>query len=435
MSHLPALPILLPLTLGALLLVVEKRGIALQRALGFLGVAGLVAAAVQLTLTATEGGIGVYLLGNWEARLGIVLVADRLSALMLLTTALLAGAALLHASAGWDRKAPHFHALFQFQLAGINGAFLTGDLFNLFVFFEVLLIASYGLMLSGGFGPRVRAGVHYVAFNITASTLFLVGLGFLYGLTGALNMGELSHRVSQLAPENVAALKATAGLLVVVFCSKAAIGPLYLWLPEAYSRSPAAVAALFAIMTKVGVYAILRVNTLVFGNDAGELANMAWTWLLPAAAVTLALASLGALAARSLRGLAGYLVVASAATLFLAFGMNNAEALGAGLYYLAQSTFVAAALFLLADLVRSQRPEAGDALERPGALGRRALLGALFAVAAVAVVGLPPLAGFIGKFAILAAVPQEQAVWLWPLVLVTSLLAIVALVRAGGELF
>ncbi len=436
MSHLPVLPILLPLLIGALLLIVERRGIALQRGIAFAGLTALVGIAIALLLRADSGEVGVYLVGNWPAHLGIALAVDRLSALLVLTTALLAFACALYASGGWDRRAPHFHALFQFQLAGICGAFLTGDLFNLFVFFEVLLIASYGLMMSGGRGPRLRAGVHYVAFNITASTLFLVAVGLLYGLTGSLNMAEMAQRVAAAPPENLALIQSAAGVLIVVFCAKAALLPLYLWLPETYSRTPAAVAALFAIMTKVGIYAILRVYTLVFGSDAGEIANFAWDWLLPAAAVTLALASFGALAARNLRGLAAYLVVVSAATLFIAFSINSSASIGAGLYYLVQSTFVAGALFLIADLVRIQRSSGvGDDLHAPGGLRHKLLLGSLFTLAAIAVAGLPPLSGFIGKFSIMLAIPHQQAGWLWPLILITSLMAIVALARAGGNLF
>ena len=435
MAHLVIAPILLPLLAGIVLLVLGTRRIAAQRAIGLAATAGGVVLAVLLAVQADDGGVRAYLVGNWPAHLGIALVADRLSALMLVATSLLALPSLVFATGGWDRRAPHFHALFQFQLMGLNGAFLTGDLFNLFVFFEVLLIASYGLLLSGGRGARLRSGLQYVAFNITASTLFLVALGLIYGLTGALNMAELAVRVAAMPPEQAAPLKAAAGLLLVVFCSKAALLPMYLWLPGTYARSPAAVAALFAIMTKLGVYAVLRVYTLVFGADAGALAGMAWPWLLPLGAATLVLATLGALAAPSLRLLAAYLVLASAATLFIAVGLASAEAIGAGLYYLLHSTFVGGAMFLLADLVRRQRDNAGDSLRKLDHMEHRGLLGALFAVAAVSVAGLPPLSGFIGKFSLLAAVPDAQAAWLWPVMLVTSLLVLVALASATSQVF
>ncbi|MDQ3205129.1 MAG: monovalent cation/H+ antiporter subunit D, partial [Pseudomonadota bacterium] len=351
-------------------------------------------------------------------------------------TALLGAASLLHAGSGWDRRAMHFHALFQFQLAGLNGAFLTGDLFNLFVFFEVMLIASYGLLLSGGRGPRMRAGLHYVVFNITASTLFLIALGLLYGLLGTLNMAEMALRAAAAAPGDIALIRAASGLLLVVFCAKAALLPLYLWLPNAYSRAPAVVAALFAIMTKVGAYAVLRVFTLVFGAQAaGALAGWAWDWVLPAAGVTLVLGTLGALAASSLRMQAAYLVIASVATLFLGFALVTPASIGAGLYYLVHSTFITAALFLIVDLVRRQRGNLGDLLDQAGPMRHGALLGGLFGLAAVSIAGLPPLSGFMGKLMLLQAVPEGSRGWIWAAVLVTSLLTLVALARTGSQVF
>ena len=186
MSHLPVLPILIPLFAAALALFFEHRrfGMAPQRAVAWVSMAAMLAVSLLLAAEAASGRIHVYLVGDWPARLGIALMVDRLSALMLVVGQLLGVACLLHACAGWDRRAPHFHAFFQFQMMGLNGAFLTGDVFNLFVFFEVLLIASYGLMLSGGRGERLRAGLHYVAFNVAASTLFLIALGLLYGVLG-----------------------------------------------------------------------------------------------------------------------------------------------------------------------------------------------------------------------------------------------------------
>nr|WP_255783859.1 monovalent cation/H+ antiporter subunit D [Lysobacter chinensis] len=439
-AHLPVLPILLPLLFGAVLLLVERRGIALQRTISWLGVATLTAVAAALLLAADTGTISLYLVGDWPARLGIALVADRTSALLVLTTTLLAGACLLYACAGWDRRAIHFHALFQLQLTGLNGAFLTGDLFNLFVFFEVMLIASYGLLLSGGRGPRMRAGLHYVVLNITASTLFLIALGLLYGVLGSLNMAELALRTSQAGAADLALVRAASGILLVVFCTKAALVPLYLWLPNAYSRAPAVVAALFAVMTKVGVYAVLRVYTLVFGDlaaggEAAALAGWAWEWLLPAGLLTLVLATLGALASKSLRMLVAFLVIASAATLFVAISLGTAAAISAGLYYLVHSTFVAGALFLVVDLIRRQRGAVGDNLDVAGPLRHNALLGLLFGTAAISVSGMPPLSGFLGKVMLLDAVPADAVAWTWSVVLVTSLLTVVALARTASQTF
>jgi multicomponent K+:H+ antiporter subunit D len=429
--HLPALPVVLPLLAAALLLLVERRGIAPQRWIAAVAMAALLAVVLALVLRVHDHGLLVYLLGDWPARLGIALVADRLGVLMVLATTLLAIPCLLYAASGWDRRALHFHALFQLQLAGLNGAFLTGDLFNLFVFFEVLLIASYGLLLSGGRGPRMRAGLHYVAFNITASTLFLVALGLLYGLTGTLNMAEMALRVASADPGDLALIKAASGILLVVFCAKAALLPMYVWLPRTYKYAPAAVAALFTVMTKVGVYAVLRVFSLVFGSEAGALAGWAWAWLLPVGLATLVLGTLGAMAALTLRALVAWLVIASAATLFVAIALATPDTVGAGLYYLVHSTFATAALFLVADMLRRRRGAARDRLDQAAQVPQAALLGGLLVFGAVAVTGLPPLSGFVAKFVLLAAVPEGQAAWVWSVVLATSLMAIVALARAG----
>jgi len=362
-------------------------------------------------------------------------MVDRLSALMLLVGLLLGAGCLLHACAGWDRRAPHFHAFFQFQLMGLNGAFLTGDIFNLFVFFEVLLISSYGLMLSGGRGERMRAGLHYVTFNIAASTLFLVALGLLYGMLGSLNMAEISVRIAQLPPGDLALVQAAAGLLFVVFCAKAALLPMYFWLPDTYMHAPAAVAGLFAIMTKVGLYAVLRLGTLSFGA-AGPLDGFAWPALLALGAATLVLASLGVLAAQRLRALAAYLVLGSAATLFVAFSLGTTGTTGAGLYYLVHSSFAGAALFLLADLIRRRRGRASDRKDVIAALPDKTVPGLLFLVAAVSLAGLPPLSGFIGKLLLLDAVPAgPRTFWIWLLVLSTSFMMLVGLARAGTRLF
>ena len=437
MSHLPVLPILIPLFAAALALFFEHRrfGIAPQRAVAWVSMAATLAVSLLLAAEASSGRIHVYLLGDWPARIGIVLMVDRLSALMLVVGQLLGVACLLHACAGWDRRAPHFHAFFQFQMMGLNGAFLTGDLFNLFVFFEVLLIASYGLMLSGGRGERMRAGLHYVAFNIAASALFLIALGLLYGLLGTLNMAEMALRVAQAPPQDLVLVQSAAGLLVVVFCAKAALLPMYFWLPQTYTHAPAAVAALFAVMTKVGLYAVLRVAMLSFGA-AGALEGFAWPALLALGGVTLTLAALGVLASRQLRSLAAYLVLGSAATLFLAFALSTTGTIAAGLYYLVHSTFAGAALFLLADLIRRRRGSAGDRKDLVAALPGRMIPGVLFLVTAVSLAGLPPLSGFIGKLLLLEAVPSgASTAWVWALVLGSSFMMIVGLARAGTRLF
>lgn len=433
MNHLPLWPVLIPLLAAGVILLVERRrfGMLPQRVIAGVSLLAQLIVAVQLLRTVADGDIVVYLLGDWPARLGISLMVDRLSALMVLVALLLAIACWLHACAGWDRRAPHFQAFFQIQLMGLNGAFLTGDLFNLFVFFEVLLIASYGLLLSGGRGGRMRAGFHYVSVNIAASTLFLMSLGLLYGLLGTLNMAEMAHRVAIAPATDRALIQAAAGLLLLVFCTKAALLPLYLWLPETYTHAPAPVAALFAVMTKVGLYAVLRVGTLLFGGAAGALSGFANGALLAAGVATLVLASLGVMAATRLRALAAYLVLVSAATLFVAFALASQASIGAGLYYLAHSTFAGAALFLIAHHVRPHRegaqPVAG--LSPSGWM----IAGLMFLVSAVSLAGLPPLSGFLGKVALLEAMQDRRGLWI--ALLLSSFLVLVALARAGARVF
>jgi len=433
MAHLPLLPILIPLFAAGLALLAEHRrfGMAPQRAIAALSLLAQLVVAGLLLQRVSQGEILVYLLGDWPARLGISLMVDRLAALMVTVALLLGIACWIHACAGWDRRAPHFQAFFQIQLMGLNGAFLTGDLFNLFVFFEVLLIASYGLLLSGGRGGRLRAGFHYVSVNIAASTLFLMALGLLYGLLGSLNMAEMAARVATASAHDRLLVQAAASLLLLVFCTKAALLPLSLWLPETYARAPGSVAALFAVMTKVGLYAVLRVSTLLFGSAAGVLANFAGPALLVAGVATLALASLGVIASTRLRVLASYLVLASAATLFIAFSLGRPDTIGAGLFYLVHSTFAGAALFLIAHHVRRHRD--GDTAVAGLSARGWTVAGVMFLVAAVSLAGLPPLSGFLGKLALLDATRDHAEIWL--ALLLSSFVVLIGLARAGTRVF
>ena len=436
MNHGLILPILLPMFAGGLLLLGSGLSLRFKRSLSLVATLLLLPVSGYLLWLADQDVLQVYAAGNWAAPFGIILLLDRLSALLVLVTAVLAGFALLYAVRGDDQRGQSFHALFQFQLMGINGAFLTGDLFNLFVFFEILLNASYSLLLHGGGAERVRAGLHYVVLNLVGSAFFLLAVGVLYGITGTLNMADMATRVAAAGPDDAALLGAAGLLLLVVFGLKAAFLPLYFWLPKAYASASAPVAALFAIMTKVGLYSIIRVYTLIFGDDAGSLANMANDWLWPIALLTLALGVIGALAATTLHGLLAYLVVVSVGTLLSGVAIGTEQALAASLYYLVHSTWVAGGLFLLADLIARQRGEKQALLVQGPALQNPHLLGGLFFLGAIAVAGLPPLSGFIGKLLLLRSLePGLQALLLWPVVLGGGLLTLIALSRAGSTLF
>ncbi len=436
MNHLVVAPILIPAVAAPLLLLFRFRP-DLQRVLSFVATALLLAVAVAGMARAADGTVRVYLLGAWPAPFGIVLVLDRLSALMVLLTAALAAAVLVYAaSSRWDARGHHFHVLFQFQLMGINGAFLTGDVFNLFVFFEVMLIASYGVLLHGGGPKRLGAGFQYVAINLVGSTLFLVAVGLIYAVTGTLNMADLADKVGQVANGDGALLRTGALLLFLVFALKAAAAPLHWWLPTAYGAAPAPVAALFAIMTKVGAYAIVRVYTLIFGPGGGPAADIAGPWLLPASLIGLVIGALGVLASRVLTNLVSFSMIWSMGSLLLAVALFDAAGITAALYYTLHSTFVAAALFLLAELIASRRGAAQGFLDSAPPVAGAAALGSLFFIAAIAMAGLPPLSGFAGKILILEAARSAPAwAWIWGLVLATSLIVIVGFARAGTTLF
>lgn len=436
MNHWIVAPILVPLAFAIVLLLIGLGRRSLQRRLGLTSCVLQLAVAVGLLIHAGSDELSIYYVGQWPAPFGIVLVLDRLAAVMLTITAVIAMASLVYAAQGVDDRGRNFHALFQFQLMGLNGAFLTGDLFNLFVFFELLLISSYGLLVHGGGAARLRNAFHYVVFNLVASALFLVAVALVYANLGTLNMADLARAAATVAPEHAPLVRAAGLLLLVVFGAKAALLPLYFWLPRAYHAASAPVAALFSVMTKVGAYAILRVFSLMFGPGAGEAAGLAQPWVLILALATLAAGTIGLLASRDLRTLTAYSVVVSVGMMLGGIGLFDLEGIRAGVYYLVQSTLVLAGLFLLADLIRRQRGEHADRLEPGRAVHRPVLLGTLFFIAAVAVVGLPPLSGFVGKALLLqAAVDIQTMRWVWPVILVSSALALIAFSRAGSVLF
>ena len=435
MNHWIVAPIVLPAFAGALL-VLLRPSLVVQRIISVAVVLALVAIAVGLVGGAVDGNYQSYALGNWPAPFGIVLVVDRLSALMLLLMAAIALGSLLYAVQGSDAAGNYFHALFHFQLMGLNGAFLTGDLFNLFVFFEVLLIASYCLLLHGGKSRQVGPGLHYVAINFAGSFLFLIGVSLLYGMTGTLNMADMAVKVAAAPASDAALIRSGALMLLVVFAVKAALLPLYFWLPRAYSVAEAPVAALFAIMTKLGVYVIVRVYSLIFGPEAGVGADVATPWLLPAAILTLIIATLGVVASRTLRMMVAYLTIASVGTICVGVGLGSAQGLSAALFYLLHSTLTVALLFLVVDLIQRGRGSFDDRIIRGIGMPKHALLGGLFLGSAVAAVGIPPLAGFQGKIMLLqAALDHDLVVWVWVAVLLNALLGLIALARAGSTVF
>ncbi|WP_223545951.1 monovalent cation/H+ antiporter subunit D [Pseudomonas sp. A-B-19] len=481
MTHLIVAPILLPLLTAAIMLMLGEKHRPLKAKINLfsslLGL-GIAVALWQWTqTTGVPGSIGVYLPSNWQVPFGLVLVVDRLSALMLVLTGIIGVCALLFAMARWDGAGSSFHALFQIQMMGLYGAFLTADLFNLFVFFEVLLAASYGLMLHGSGRARVSSGLHYISINLLASSLFLIGAALIYGVTGTLNMADLAVKIPLVSAADRGLLHAGAGILAVAFLVKAGMWPLNFWLVPAYSSASAPVAAMFAIMTKVGVYTLLRLWTLLFSAQAGASAFFGGEWLIYGGMATIVCAALAILAAQRLERMASLSILVSAGILLSTIGFAQPNLVGAALFYLFSSTLALSALFLLAELIERSRsanevllddetellprplgslhPPKGINLddEQKAVVGQvipwtMAFLGLSFIACALLIIGMPPLSGFIGKLGLIGALlnPLGQgnngdaaisnAAWgLLVLLIVSGLASLIAFSRLGIQRF
>lgn len=405
-----------------------RRGISLVSA-----IAGLITAIVYLSYAST-GQITVYQLSEWSAPFGIVLVLDRLSAFMLVLTYALAVPVLWYASDNWDTRGRYFHAMVHFLLMGICGAFLTGDLFNLFVFFEILLMASYVLLLHGQGKPRFQLGVHYVIINLLASALFLIGLGMIYGSVGSLNMADVSRLIPTLEADQHKLAVAGALLLFVVFGIKAAMLPVGFWLPKTYAVASTPVAAIFTIMTKVGIYSILRVNGTVFDDVLSQ--EILKSWLLPIGLITSLYGVIAAIGADRLRRFVGFMVLSSIGTLLTAIAMSNTQAWSGALYYLVHSTLIGAAFYLFCGWITSQRGDFKDHLKVAPRIKQEKAAMLTYFLIAMMLAGLPPFSGFLGKVFILqATVEASYQGWIIGVVLVVSLLSIIALTRVGFILF
>jgi multicomponent Na+:H+ antiporter subunit D len=433
LSSLPALPVLLPI-LGAALAVMLGRSVAVQRVVALVTLGAVASVAAVLLVAADRSGPVVTALGGWAPPVGIALVADRLSALLLLVSTLVALAVLVYAIsqriADFGRRVARstFYPMYLVLSAGVSLAYLSGDLFTLFVSFEMMLTASYVLITRRTSVRTVRAGMTYVTVSLLSSLLFLTAVGMVYAATATVNLADLSERVETL-PQGLRTVLAL--MLVVVFGIKAAIVPLHFWLPDSYPNAPAPVTALFAgLLTKVSFYALVRTQTLLFPHDRP------WTLMLWLAAVTMIVGALGAVAQNDINRLLSFLLVSHIGFMLFGLAVFDARGLSGATLYAAHHITVLATLFLVSGLIT--RRTGTVALDRMGGLGTTSpVLAVLFGIAALTLAGLPPTAGFVAKLQLLqagaGAGPGPTVVA--AVVIVASLLTLYALTRVWVRAF
>lgn len=423
MNNLVILPIIIPLLTGIFLLFFPKR-ITLQKWVSGTAVLATACISVYLVYTVSVSGIQVVQLGGWEAPFGISFVADMFAALLVLTTSIVSLCCLLYAYQSISERLEsfYFYAFVLVLISGVNGSFLTGDLFNLFVCFEVMLISSYVLLGLGGTKNQLRESVKYVLVNLLSSMLFIVAISFLYGITGTLNMADLSLRIAEAGQDGL--LTTVSLLFLTVFSIKAALF-LYFWLPGSYEAPPAAVAALFgALLTKVGIYAIFRMFTLVFYHQP-EITHTLIIWM---AAVTMILGAVGAIAYWDVKKIIVYNVIFAVGFILFGVGVFTSTTMMGALYYLLHDMVVKALLFILGGVIIhiacSHKLE-----EMSGLIRHHPYIGWLFFITAFAVAGIPPLSGFVGKVLLTQGALEEGFYLVAGISLFMSLLILYSLMK------
>jgi multicomponent Na+:H+ antiporter subunit D len=428
MTWLVPLPLMLPLV-GAALSVLTGRSRVLQRLIGVTVLVALVAVSVVLLVRVDRDGIIVAQAGGWPAPMGITLVADRLSAIMLVVASVMLLAVLVYAigEPGAERNHVGFQSVYLVLAAGVSLSFLTGDLFNLFVAFEMMLTASYVLLTLGGRREQVRSGMTYVVISLLASTLFVTALGLLYAATGTVNLADLAERIATLPP---GVRSAFAVLLLVVFGIKAALFPLFFWLPDSYPTAPAPITAVFAgLLTKVGIYAIIRTQLLLIPEQSRPA-----TLLLVLAGATMAIGVLGAIAQDDVKRILSFDIVSQVGYMVMGLGLFTLAGVAGAVFYIVQHIVVKTTLFLVAGLV--EHTGGSSHLTRVGNMIRSApLLGPLFLVPALSLAGIPPLSGFVGKLALVDAGISAHEYGIVAVSLAVSLLTLFVMIRIWSGVF
>ena len=425
-----ALPVLIPLAAGALSLM-AWRSRQLQRGLSVTAMLALLAASAWLLWRVQDDGIQVMHAGNWPAPWGIVLVADLLGAIMVMLTAITALATAIYSLATISRQHEHYgyYPLMHLLVAGVNGAFLTGDIFNLYVWFEVMLVASFALLILGGERAQMEGAIKYVTLNLVSSALFLSAIGLLYGLTGTLNMADLAVKLA--AHQDNAMVQVVAMLFLVAFGIKAGAFPLFFWLPASYHTPRVAVSSLFAgLLTKVGVYALFRVFTLIFPLQD----TLLQTLLLAMAGATMLVGVLGAAAQFEFRRILSFHIISQIGYMLMGLALYTPLALVGGVFYIIHHIIVKSNLFLVSGLV--YRLQGSYDLKKLGGVWRHhPLVAVLFLIPALSLAGLPPLSGFFGKFIVIKAGVEVQHWWLVGVALLVGLLTLYSMTKIWAEVF
>ncbi|OCA88145.1 Na+/H+ antiporter subunit D [Bacillus sp. FJAT-27225] len=426
MTNLIVLPILIPLLTGAILIFFGKNKL-VQRVLATLSaLAGIIVSFIIVQKVRTDG-VQSLNISSWDAPFGITLVSDMLSALLVFTTSIIAFACLLYSfkSIGENRENHYYYSVFNFLLVGVNGAFTTGDIFNMFVFFEVMLMSSYVLLVLGGTKIQLRETIKYLLVNIISSALFVISVAYLYSVVGTLNMAHISTRINEISINGMPGiLTVIAVLFLIVFGLKGAIFPLYFWLPGSYYAPPAAVLALFgALLTKVGVYAITRTYTLFFYHDGFVFQLLAILALL-----SVIVGVIGAIAYWDIKYIVIYNIIVAVGVILYGVSVMNPAGLTGSVYYLIHDMIIKAALFLIVGIViaitgtSNLRKISGLITRYPG-------LGWTLFLAALSLAGIPPLSGFLGKLLIVQGGVEGESYIGAGLVLLSSLLVLFSVMK------
>jgi multicomponent Na+:H+ antiporter subunit D len=424
MTNLLILPILIPLLTAVILMFFGKQ-IKVQRGIAAVSTAATIAASFVLVGTIHEQGIQTLNLSSWEAPFGITLVSDMLSALLVTTTSIITFVVVIYSfkSIGIEREKFYYYPVIQFLLVGVNGAFTTGDIFNLFVFFEVMLMSSYVLLVLGGTKIQLRESIKYLLVNVISSALFVIAVAYLYSVVGTLNMADISVKIAEV--NQPAILTVVAVLFLIVFGLKGGIFPLYFWLPGSYYAPPMPILALFgALLTKVGIYSIMRTYTLFFYHDTGFTHEM----LSVLAMITIVVGCIGAIAYWDVKKIIIYNIVIAVGVILFGVSVMSPESLEGSVYYLIHDMVIKAALFLLIG-VMIKITGTTNLRKMGGLIKEYPWLGWTFLVAAFSLAGIPPLSGFIGKLLILRGSFGTEDYVGAALVLASSLLVLYSVIK------